>query len=312
MKILIVGAGATGGAFGARLVDAGRDVTFLVRAKRAEVLAEYGLILDAPDGRKVHTVRTITTVEPGDIYDLVVLGLKAPALESALKTIRAAIGPNTVILPLLNGMGHFTTIEQLYPGRTIGGLAKIVATLGPGGVIHQMTPLAALTVGPMRGRPLNQDLIETLTVEGFTLSVDQNVLSRLWEKWVFIAAAGIVTCLFRGTIGNILAAGGRNQILQSIEETENVASKAGHTVSPESHRDTLALLTEEGSKFTSSLYRDLAQGDPVEAEHILGGLSAKAQAMDVSVPLLEATLLQLRTHRVARASNGQKPATDHQ
>lgn len=312
MKILIVGAGATGGAFGARLLNAGRDVTFLVRAKRVEVLAESGLIFEAPDGRRIHAVKAITAVEPGDIYDLVVLALKAPALPSALETIRAAIGPKTVILPLLNGMDHFTTIERLYPGRTIGGLAKIVATLGPGGVVHQMTPLAALTVGPIHSRPLSQDLIDTLTVDGFSLTVDHDVLSRLWEKWVFIAAAGISTCLFRGTIGDILAAGGKSQILQVIEETENVASKAGRPVSAESHRETLAFLTEEGSKFTSSLYRDLAQGDPVEAEYILGGLSAQAQALDVPVPLLEATLLQLRTHRVARSSRDQEKVTDHQ
>lgn len=311
MKILIVGAGATGGAFGARLLEAGRDVTFLVRAKRAEILAESGLILDAPDGRSIHTVKAITTVEAGDIYDLVLLGLKAPSLPSALETIGPAIGPSTVILPLLNGMDHFTTLEQLYPDRTIGGLVKIVATLHHGGVIHQMTPLAALTVGPIHGQPLTQNLIDTLTVKGFTLSEDQNVLSRLWEKWVFIAAAGIATCLFRGTIGNILAAGGKNQILQAIKETENVALKAGYPVSPESQRETRALLTEEGSKFTSSLYRDLEQGDPVEAEHILGGLSAKARAMDVPVPLLEAALLQLRTHRVARASSAQQPDTNH-
>jgi 2-dehydropantoate 2-reductase len=312
MKILIVGAGATGGAFGARLIEADRDVTFLVRAKRAESLAESGLILEAPDGRTIHAVKAITTVEPGDTYDLVLLGLKAPALPSALETIGPAIGPSTMILPLLNGMDHFTTLEQFYPGRTIGGLVKIVATLDHGGVIHQMTPLAALTVGPIHGKPLYQDLIDTLTVKGFTLSVDQNVLSRLWEKWVFIAAAGVATCLFRGTIGNILAAGGKSQILQVIEETENVASKAGHPVSPEAQRETRALLTEEGSKFTSSLYRDLAQGDPVEAEHILGGLSAKAQAMGVPVPLLEATTLQLRTHGVTRASSGQQTAKDHQ
>jgi 2-dehydropantoate 2-reductase len=203
MKILIVGPGATGGAFGARLIEAGRDITFLVRAKRAESLAESGHILEAPDGRRIHAVKAITTVEAGDTYDLVLLGLKAPALPSALETIGPAIGPSTVILPLLNGMDHFTTLEQLYPGRIIGGLVKIVATLDHGGVIHQMTPLAALTVGPIHAQPLNQDLIDTLTVKGFTLSVDQNILSRLREKWVFIAAAGVATCLFRGTIGNI-------------------------------------------------------------------------------------------------------------
>jgi 2-dehydropantoate 2-reductase len=302
MKILIVGAGATGGAFGARLIEAGRDVTFLVRNKRAETLAKSGLILQAPDGRKVYTVQAVTELKPGEIYDLVVLGLKAPALSAALETIRPAVGPQTLILPLLNGMDHLKELEQAFPGRTIGGLVKIVATLDQDGVIQQMTPLCTMTIGPIDGRPLSQEVIDTLTVKGFTLSVDDEVLTRLWEKWVFIAAAGIITCLFRGNVGNILAAGGKNQILSAIEETENVASGAGHPVSRESHQQTVKLLTEEGSAFTSSLYRDLEQGEPVEAEHILGGLSKKAHELGVPTPLLEVTLLQLRTHQRARAA----------
>lgn len=306
MRILVVGAGATGGAFGARLIEAGRDVTFLVRSKRAENLADHGLSLDAPDGRRTHDVRTITSVEHGDVYDLIIIGLKAPALPSALKALGPAIGPGTVILPLLNGMDHFTALEQSFPGHTVGGLVKIVAKLDGSGVIRQMTPLATMTIGPIGRQPTGQDLIDALTVEGFTLSVDENVLTRLWEKWAFIAAAGIVTCLFRGNIGDVLAAGGKSQILRAIEETETLASKAGHPVSSASHRETLAILTEEGSTFTSSLYRDLEQGDPVEAEHILGGLSAKARELGVPAPLLDATLLQLRAHRFAQASRRQQ------
>lgn len=304
MRILIVGAGATGGAFGAKLIDAGRDVTFLVRERRAEQLKGMGLVFQAPDGRRTYPVRALTTLEPGDQYDLILMALKAPALPAVLPTLAAAVGPKAAILPFLNGMDHFDLLEQAYPGRAIGGLVKIVATVDGEGTVHQMAPLCTMTIGPLDGWPLDQAVIDALTVDGFDLTVDSDVRSRLWEKWVFIAAAGVITCLFRGSIGDILAAGGEGQILQVIAETEDVARAAGYPVSPESHQQSLDILTAPGSPFTSSLYRDLLQGEPVEAEHILGGLAAKAQEFDVPTPLLDATLLQLRTHQGAKFRGG--------
>lgn len=304
MRILIIGAGATGGAFGARLIEAGRDVTFLVRPKRAEQLEKSGLIFQAPDGRRVHTVRALTLLEPGHHYDLIVVALKAPALSAALETIAPAVGPETVILPLLNGMDHFEALELAYPGHTIGGLVKIVATVDQTGAVQQMTPLCTMTIGSINGKPLDKAVTDALTVDGFSLSVEDDVLTRLWEKWVFIAAAGIITCLFRGSVGDILAAGGESHILRAIAETEEVADRAGHPVSPRSHQQTLDLLTMQGSTFTSSLYRDLEQGEPAEAEHILGGLATKAAEFGVPTLLLDATLLQLRTHQKARVAAG--------
>ena len=302
MRILIIGAGATGGAFGARLIEAGRDVTFLVRPKRADELRNSGLVFEAPDGRRVHTVRALTTLEPGHYYDLIVVALKAPALPSAMASMAPAVGPETVILPLLNGMDHLAALERAHPGHAIGGLVKIVATVDQAGTVQQMTPLCTMTIGPMNGKTLDQAVIDVLTVDGFSLSVDDDVLTRLWEKWVFIAAAGIITCLFRGSVGDILAAGGESHILRAIAETEEVAARAGHPVGPRSHQQTLDLLTMQGSTFTSSLYRDLEQGEPAEAEHILGGLAKMAQKLGVSTLLLDATLLQLRTHQIARAA----------
>lgn len=304
MRILTVGAGATGGAFGAKLIEAGRDVTFFVRPRRADELGKSGLIFEAPDGRRVHAVRALTMLEPGHYYDLIVVALKAPALPAALESIAPAVGPETVILPLLNGMDHFGALERAYPGHAIGGLVKIVATVDPTGAVQQMTPLCTMTIGPINGKPLEQSVIDALTVDGFSLSVDDDVLTRLWEKWVFIAAAGIITCLFRGSVGDILAAGGESHILRAIAETEEVADRAGHPVSPRSHQQTLDLLTMHGSTFTSSLYRDLQQGEPAEAEHILGGLAKMAQELDARTPLLDATLLQLRTHQIATTAAG--------
>jgi 2-dehydropantoate 2-reductase len=302
MRILIVGAGATGGAFGAKLIDAGRDVTFLVRERRAEQLTTDGLVFHGPDGRRTYPVRAVTAVEPGDEYGLIMVALKAPALPAVLPTLAAAVGPKTAILPLLNGMDHFDLLDRAYPGQTMGGLVKIVATLDAEGTVHQMAPLCVMTIGAMDGGPLDPAHVDALTVDGFNLTVDADVRTRLWEKWAFIAAAGVITCLFRGSVGDILAAGGEGHILQAIAETEDVARAAGSPVGAQSHQQSLDILAAQGSPFTSSLYRDLQHGDPVEAEHILGGLAAKARSLGVPTPLLDATLLQLRTHQVARMS----------
>ncbi|GAB3277328.1 ketopantoate reductase family protein [Sinomonas notoginsengisoli] len=301
MKILIIGAGATGGAYGTRLIEAGRDVTFLVRQHRAEALARDGLTLQAPDGRHTHKVHAVTAIQPGDHYDLIIVAVKAPALAGVLATAAPAIGPGTMILPFLNGMDHLDALEEAYPGQVLGGLVKIVATLDGSGTVLQMTPMSTMTVGPLHGTPLPEEVREALDVPGIRLTVDDEIETRLWEKWAFIASAGVITCLFRGTIGDILAAGGEEHILRAIAETEDVARAAGHPVSAKSHAQSLDLLTEPGSGFTSSLYRDLQNGDPVEAEHIVGGLAARARTLGVATPLLDAALLQLRTHRQAMA-----------
>ncbi|MCZ9345444.1 oxidoreductase, partial [Streptomyces sp. TRM76130] len=107
---------------------------------------------------------------------------------------------------------------------------------------------------------------------------------------MFIAAAGVVTCLLRNDVGSILAAGGEGHIRQAVAETEAVARAAGHPVGEASHAQSLGLLTEPGSSFTSSLYRDLQRGEAQEAEHILGALAARADALGVETPLLDLTL----------------------
>ncbi|TJY64155.1 ketopantoate reductase family protein [Arthrobacter sp. CAU 1506] len=307
MRILIAGAGATGGSFGARLIEAGRDVTFLVRPRRAEVLARDGLTLDAPDGRRTLQANIVTAIEPGDHYDLLIVAVKAPALAEVIHDAAPAVGQETMILPLLNGMDHLDALQAAYPGQVLGGLVKIVATLDEAGGVLQMTPLSTMTVGTLDGSTLKAEIPSALNVPGIELTVVNDVLTRLWEKWAFIASAGVITCLFRGNIGDILAAGGEEHILRAIAETEEVARSAGHAVSTASHAQSVGLLTEPGSSFTSSLYRDLQHGDPVEAEHILGGLAARARKLHVATPLLDATLLQMRTHHRALERSTQTP-----
>lgn len=300
-RILIVGAGATGGALGARLLDAGEDVTFLVRERRAAELRENGLRFRAPDTATRHRVRAVTDPADSAPFDLVVLAVKAPALPAIIPALKPAVGPGTRLLPLLNGMAHLEALEDAFPGQVLGGLVKIVATLDEDSTVVQMTELSTLSIGDPRGGTVPEQIVRALDAAGIGLQVADDITARLWEKWVFIAAAGVITCLFRGTVGDILAAGGETSILDAIDECEHVAAASGHPVSGPGHAQSLALLTEPGSGFTSSLYRDLEHGDPLEAEHILGDLAARASTLGVSAPLLDAALLQLRTHHRAAA-----------
>ncbi|MGP9488301.1 2-dehydropantoate 2-reductase [Glutamicibacter sp. 363] len=298
-RILIAGAGATGGALGARLLAAGRDVTFLVRERRQAQLADHGLRFSAPDAQGTWPVRAVTALASEAPFDLVIVAVKAPAVAGLIPELSAALGKSTQILPLLNGLGHIDALEKSFDGQVLGGLVKIVATLDEHAVVRQLTGLCQLGLGGLHGQSIPEPVLSALDVEGIELQVLDNAMARLWEKWSFIAAAGVITCLFRGNIGDILAAGGETKILEAIGESERIASAAGYPVSDAGHEQSLGLLTEPGSAFTSSLYRDLGHGVPLEAEHILGDLAARAQRLGVAAPLLDAALLQLRTHSQA-------------
>lgn len=293
MRILVVGAGATGGAFGTLLQEAGRDVTYLVRPRKQEVLRRDGLRFISPTADRTHPVKTITAPDGSEAFDLILVTVKATAFDGVLGELGAFVGPGTSIVPILNGMAHVDRLEQLYPGQVLGGLARIVATLD-GDVVRQQVPLTSLTVGGLNGNPVPPEISEALEVPGVDFSVADDILGALWDKWAFIAAAGIINCLFRAPVGRILEAGGQSRILEAISETEAVAAAAGHPVADAAHAQAVGILTEPGSAFTSSLYRDLSAGLPSEAEHILGDLARRARDLNVPTPLLDLTLIQIR------------------
>jgi 2-dehydropantoate 2-reductase len=293
MRILVVGAGATGGAFGTLLQEAGRNVTYLVRPRKQEILRREGLRFISTTADRTLPVQTVTATDEPATYDLILITVKATALEAALADIRPFVGPGAAIIPILNGMAHVDRLDQLFPGQVLGGLARIVATLD-GDVVRQQVALTSLTIGGLNGHPVPTEVSQALDIPGTDFSVVDDIERALWEKWAFIAAAGIVNCLFRAPVGRIIDAGGEARILEAISETEAVAAAAGHPVSDAGHAQAVSILTEKGSAFTSSLYRDLTAGLPSEAEHILGDLARRARALNVPTSLLDLTLIQVR------------------
>src|SRR5277367_3715844 len=129
MRILIIGAGAVGGYFGGRLAQAGRDVTFLVRPKRAEAIQAQGLrILSPKYGDLTLRPKTITAAQIVSPYDIVLLSVKSYDLAAAIHDFAPAVGPRAVIIPVLNGMRHIDVLSERFGRNAVLGGVCYVAT----------------------------------------------------------------------------------------------------------------------------------------------------------------------------------------
>ncbi|WP_338491919.1 ketopantoate reductase family protein [Streptomyces sp. SJL17-4] len=313
MKILVVGAGATGGYFGALLARAGQDVTFLVRPARAAALRERGLRVVGRDEEWVLTPRLVTadTLDAlGSPYDLVLLSVKSTGLEAAIEDIVPAIGPETAIVPLLNGLAHLDALNARFgTSAVLAGVAKVVTTLDETGDIRRLAPLAHLTLGEQDGTDSARAAKFRAVLEeaGIASPKPEHAVTAMWHKWVFITTFGAVTSLMRGTVGEVYDAPGGPALAPALlDEASSVAAAAGHPVPEAERATTLAVVAAPGSPMVPSLYRDLAAGRPTEVEHLFGDLTTRARALGVPTPLLDLATLHLRVHqrRVTAGADG--------
>jgi 2-dehydropantoate 2-reductase len=301
MRILIVGAGAVGGYFGGRLAQAGRDVTFVVRSSRAKQLARDGLRIISPHGDAVLTPKLVSAEEIDTPYDLVFLSVKAYALEAAMNDFAAAVGSETMILPVLNGMRHIDLLTKRFGEHAvIGGVCQVASEIDDEGRIVQLADFQQLVYGERNGEttPRLQTLDATLQGAGFEARLSTEIMQEMWEKWVQLASLGAITCLMRGPIGEIVAApGGADLSLKVLDESAAVATACGHKPSEALLSRHAAAMTAPESKLTSSMYRDLRKGAPVEVDHILGDFIERGTAHGVATPLLKAAFVNLRVYQ---------------
>jgi 2-dehydropantoate 2-reductase len=305
MRILVVGAGAIGGYFGGRLLQAGRDVTFLVRPRRAAELADAGLVIKSPLGDV--TLKNPPTVQADRLaekFDVVLLSCKAFDLEDAIQSFAPAVGPQTAIIPLLNGMRHLDVLDAKFGrDRVLGGLCAIAVTLNDKREVVQLQPMQSLTFGERDGKMSDRvrAIAEVFASGNFGSAASDNIVQDMWEKWVFLASAAGSTSLMRSSIGNIVAApGGRDFILGMVDECSAVATAEGYAPRAPFLERSRGMLTAEGSQLTASMFRDIKAGGKVEADHVIGDLIARGDAAKVPVPKLRIAYTHLKAYEKQR------------
>jgi 2-dehydropantoate 2-reductase len=289
MRILIVGAGALGGYFGGRLLQAQCDVTFLLRPRRAEQLKATGLVIKSPFGDAVLPPPPYVHTEQIDgPYDVVMLACKAYDLDQVMEAAAPAVGPDTVILPLLNGLRHIATLGARFGSHKILGAHCIIsAALDPGGTVLHLNDLHNLTFGELDGSltPRVEAIASVFGRASFNTRVSQEIMLEMWEKWIFIAAAAGLTCLMRATAGDLVEAGAGYLVDGFLAETSQIAKSNGFAPRAAAIERGRAILTAPGSLFTASMLKDIERGADIEADHIVGDLLARA-TNDAPPPLL--------------------------
>ena len=314
MRILVVGAGAIGGYFGGRLLQAGCDVTFLVRPKRAAQLAETGLVIKSRFGDAA--LRSPPTVQESELrrdFDLILLSCKAYDLDAAVDSFAVAVGPDTAILPLLNGMRHLDLLDERFgSAHVLGGQCLIAATLNDRGHIFHLNDSHLLTFGERQGNrsPRIDGIAAEIGKAKFESRASSAILLEMWEKWVFLATLAGITCLMRSSIGDIAAAGGEHLALNLLEECRSIAASAGFAPRAEFLERTRSAVTAPGSLLTASMLRDIEDGAPIEADHVLGDLVRRGdRVLSPDRSLLRLAYMHLKAYESRR--NREKAAAEN-
>lgn len=307
MRLLFLGAGGTGGYFGGRAAQAGADVTFLVREARAQKLKAEGLRIESPRGDAVVTPQLVSAQDLNAAYDVVVLSCKAYDLPDAIDAIRPAVGPNTAILPIMNGVLQYDALDAAFgASRVLGGLCQINATLGAEGQVQHLGQHAVFVFGERAGDPRSKrcmTLEAALGESAFTSRLSTNIQQDIWEKYVFLTTMASATCLMRGTVGQIMSSDAGESILRGLlKECQQVAAASGHAVRLEADEAAVKVLTDRQSAMTASMFRDLSLNARVEADHIVGDMVHRADVLQIDVPYLRVAYSHLQVYQARRAA----------
>ncbi|MEA2911665.1 MAG: 2-dehydropantoate 2-reductase [Bradyrhizobium sp.] len=306
-KILVLGAGGTGGYFGGRLAESGADVTFLAREGRRKILSEQGLQIESPFGDAQLAVETVVASDLAPIYDAVILTCKAYDLEPAVAAIAPAVAPTGYILPFLNGIAHIDLLNQKFgQHRVLGGTAKIQATLTPNGAIRQFNDWRTLAFGEQSGEMTER--VGTLAalfaaakgVEAFAVP---DIVQRMWEKLVHLSTAAAMTCLMRANVGEIVRTpNGRELFLEQLQCGAAIAAANGHAPSEDFMRSWQETFSQQDSQYSTSMLRDVERGGSTEVEHILGFMLDKASEANVAHRTLLLAYMHIKAFEQRRAA----------
>jgi 2-dehydropantoate 2-reductase len=302
----MLGAGAIGAYFGARIHAAGGDLTFLARPERAARLRERGLRVTSAAGNLEIRPKLLTQDELAETFDLIVLSCKAFDLDSAMDAIAPAVGEQSLVAPLLNGVRHIDTLAARFGReRVLGGVALISAAVSADGDIRHMNRMNGMTVGALDGRPLPalEALAETLTTPGLDFVVSNDIVQAMWDKFVFLATLAGATCLMRANVGAIMATrGGEKYVCALIDECMTIAEANGHQLTEAKRSIYRNQLTDRDSTLAASMLRDVEAGKPTEAEHILGDLVRWADLGNVKAPHLGLAYSHLQAYERRRST----------
>jgi 2-dehydropantoate 2-reductase len=307
MNILVLGAGAMGSYYGARLIQAGASVSFLLRSGRARQVRSEGLRVASELAPFAAPVKVVEAGEATPHADLVLLTCKAYDLPDAVRAITPAVGPDTAILPLLNGLAPYALLDATFGReRVLGGVAYIAVALQDDGSTRQLGSAEKLIVGARTSRfAALATQLSTMLLRSAGQGVASPAIEQaLWNKWVMLCAGAAVTCLLRANVGQILATStGQTVIEAALDECLAVARAEGFALNEEALAGVRGLLLNPASGWMASMARDIAAGSQrLEADAIVGDMLTRSARHGLAAPILSAAYASLQCYLHQAAS----------
>lgn len=290
MNIVIYGAGGVGGYFGARLAQAGNNVTFIARGKHLEAIQKNGLQLKSINGDYlVKPAKATANILKVNTIDLIIVAVKTWQLAQVAEKIKPVLGKNTMVISLLNGVENHEVLSAILGNENVlGGLCKVVSKVEDYGVINHFAYNPTIVFGELNkqktARALQLEKIFKAAEIETVLTTD--ILIEIWTKFLFISTISAIGALTRATLGEMIALPEIKKLMfKTAEEIVAVAKAKGINLPNNSIEEQFKLIESLPYATTASLQRDMMEGKPSELEAQNGTIVKLGKKLEVLTPV---------------------------
>lgn len=302
MKIGILGMGGVGGYFGGRLAayyanDKDIQIIFFSTPATIDVIKEQGLKLITPEGEQtVYPHLATTDANEAGVLDVLICCTKSYDLAAAIAPLAACIGPDTLILPLLNGVDASEIIRSVYPeANVLEGCVYVNAQKTGPGVIKKTAAIEQLYFGstsiPVAKLAPLQDIFKKANLDSY---LSENIATDTWTKYVFTAGMATSTSYFDETLGKVMETPAHRQTLEAlVSEAYQVSQAAGITLPAGMVALTIKKLEVIPYEGTSSMHRDYMKGGKTEYRSLTKYIADMGDTHGIDTPTFDRVLPEL-------------------
>lgn len=290
MKIIIVGAGGVGGYFGARLIEAGLDVTLIARGRHLEAIKEKGLKLISIDGNyTAGSVRATNDINEIESPDLIILAVKSWQIIEVAKQIKPILTDSTIVLPILNGVDNVEKLRTvLNKKQVIAGFCKLYSKVEDYGIINHFAYAPEIFFGEIDNKKSKRiiQLKKIFDKAKFNTIIPDDIHSEIWKKFLFITTISGLGALTRVSIGAMVKNSGTRNLLERTAEEVYAVAKGKNIFLPENIvRSAMAFIVKQSYESTASMQRDIMEGKPSELESFNGYIVREGKLAGIETPV---------------------------
>jgi 2-dehydropantoate 2-reductase len=300
MKIAAMGAGGVGGYFGARLQQAGHDVTFFARGRHLEALRNQGLKIESAHGNAQLKVRVFEDPREAEVVDVVLFAVKLWDTESAAERLNPVLGKDTIIIPFQNGVESISRLSALFPEKAIlGGSAYIATRIKSPGVIEHSGQMARLQFGPVLASQKSsaEAFLQVCKGAGIQAEIPDDIVKANWEKFVFLVGLSSATALARAPIGVVRADPDLRWLFeQAMRETWRVGRARGVALADDYVEQRMAFADALHADMKASLLHDLENRGKLEAPWLCGAVVRMATESGFEAPINRSVYAALKPY----------------